>query len=122
MRIIGYIAIISFIAVAVFGFAGLMSGSAFMHCAKALSGVGGDCPTAFASGILHAKLYHGFSQALLASFLALLFMVLSFLVSVIAPLGSFRFQRETYSLFSPLSYRVRLYSWLSLHQTSDPLV
>ena len=74
MKYLAVIALLGFVAIAVFGFAGFVThDSAFMHCAKALSGHAATCPNEIDMGLLHVHIYQGFSLSLLASVLILLF-------------------------------------------------
>ncbi|MBX4204897.1 MAG: hypothetical protein KW788_01755 [Candidatus Doudnabacteria bacterium] len=121
MKYLALIALISFFAVAILGFSGLLSQGAFMHCAKALAGVGGACPETFAIGLLHVKLYQGFSQTLLTIILGVLLFFGLLFVSVVLldrVVLSFRLSPG----LSDSNYKQRISRWLTLHQTSDPLV
>ena len=121
MKYLASFAILCFIAIAVFGYAGLVThDSAFMHCAKALAGSRGVCPNAVDMGNLHVRIYQSFSLSLLAAAAGLLLAIFGIL------LGKLELRTEKFNFaFEPDKFsnvQQRIYSWLVLHQHSDPLV
>lgn len=118
MKYLAIFALISFVAIGIFGFTGmLVHESIFMQCAKSLAGVG-NCSDASAMGLMHTRIYQGFTQALivlivlaLSTFATNLFVLPKIRVSAFS--SEFDFEQN--------SFRQRLFSWISLRQSMDPL-
>lgn len=123
MKYLALLGLISFIAIGIFGFTGmLVHQSVFMDCAGALSGAGSFCSDGLSMGLLHVRIYQGFSQAMAALFTVIFVAILGVLLSRLAEPHALVLVSERASDFAPNSYTRRVRGWLAMHQNSDPLV
>ena len=118
MKYIAAIVILGFISIGIFGFAGFTSAhnNGFMQCAANLTGHG--CADSLDMGLLHTKIYQGFSQAILALFVLLATILVA--IKSIDLIKSFpKFQLITVSLEPK---KPKLINWFTLLEKRDPLV
>ncbi len=120
--------LLSFVAIAVFGFAMMGPDDGHMGCIAAMAQGTANCPRAFDMVALHLSAFNMFSlavfgQNVLSLILALnifLFLFLSVLFSnrfVSLPLGD-DFRARHYFEFPRPTFGIRLNHWLSLHENS----
>lgn len=124
--------LLSFVAIAVFGFAMMGPDDGHMGCIAAMAQGAAGCPPAFDMVSLHLNAFNMFSSAIfgqnilsiiLALNIFLLLLLSAFFGNHFVPLplgGDFR---TRYYFESPHpTFSVRLNRWLSLHENSPSLV
>ena len=121
MKYLVFAALITFVAIAVFGFCGFSMDhhTAFMSCVRTLTG-GFSCSNNFDMGLKHVGIYQSFSQGIAMSFVFLMALLTMLLAHIEIAQHDFsfssNFETETYNPFQKID------SWFKLQEKRDPLV
>jgi vacuolar-type H+-ATPase subunit I/STV1 len=115
-KVIGLYLIVSFIAIAIFGFAGLLDRSIFSECARTLTNT---MPCDPGHIISHAEVYQAFSEAALVLAMLLGFFMLCFGIAV--TLVKFINYKLPYNLeHSFSSSQEKISKWFNILEHAEP--